>query len=148
MPQVDFYILQGTDPAERLRLACRLVEKAYHAGQSTLVRLDDDASLESFDTLLWTFSERAFVPHDRLTATATPPGAPVMLAAGAIEATPAGFDVLVDLALAHDPVAAIPDRLIEIIDGDDARRRRGRERFRAYRERGWSPSTHTIDPDV
>ncbi|MET0291859.1 MAG: DNA polymerase III subunit chi [Steroidobacteraceae bacterium] len=146
MPQVDFYILPGTDSAARLKFACRLIEKAYLSAQTTLVRVDDEAQLESIDTLLWTFADRAFVPHDRLgrdgTATAL-----VMLTVGTLTNPPPSYTVLVDLALNCDAVAGEPPRLIEIVDADETRRRRGRERFRTYRDRGWTPTTHNIDQD-
>ncbi len=50
MPQVDFYITEASDGDARLRLACRVTEKAYLSGLSVLVwcpatnelgRLDD-----------------------------------------------------------------------------------------------------------
>lgn len=147
MPQVDFYILPGTDPAARLKFACRLIEKAYAAGQRTLVRVDDAAELETLDALLWTFSDRAFVPHERLGSEGEAL-APVLLTSGPLDSPPASCPVLVDLGLNCDAVAGEAPRMIEIVDADETRRRRGRERFRTYRERGWVPITHNIDQDA
>ncbi len=36
------------------------------------------------------------------------------------------------------------ERIAEVIDADEARRQRGRERFRLYRERGIEPATHDM----
>ena len=35
-------------------------------------------------------------------------------------------------------------RVAEFIDGDPARRQAGRARFRTYKDRGWSPTTHNL----
>jgi DNA polymerase-3 subunit chi len=148
VPQVDFYILPGTAGAARLKFACRLIEKAYLEGSRCLVRVGDTAELESLDALLWTFAERAFVPHDRLEGDAATGPAPVLLTAGALPPMPDGFAVLFDLALGAPPADVPPTRIVEVVDADETRRRLGRERFRAYRERGWTPATHNIDNET
>ena len=56
----------------RLRLACRVAEKAYLAKQKVVVLLDDAEALRRFDELLWTFGDGSFVPHDAVSAP-TPP---------------------------------------------------------------------------
>jgi DNA polymerase-3 subunit chi len=147
MPQVDFYILQGNAAAARLKFACRLIEKAYLEGQRVLIRVDDAQELETLDALLWTFADGAFVPHEPLGGDDTA-ATPVLLTAGSLPAQLEGFAVLIDLGLSGDPAAVAPARLVEIIDADETRRRRGRERFRSYRERGWAPATHNIDQET
>jgi DNA polymerase IIIc chi subunit len=62
--RVDFYVLPGTEERARLKLACRIAEQAYLAGQRVFVWLDEPASCERFDELLWTFADRSFVPHE------------------------------------------------------------------------------------
>jgi DNA polymerase-3 subunit chi len=143
MSQVDFYILRESSPAARLKLACRLVERAYAQGERVLVRVDDEGELGELDQLLWTFADRAFVPHDRLPAGAAPADvdAPVALICGALPANAAQWPLLVDLALGQAPAKPLPARLIEIIDADETRRRQGRDRFRAYRDAGAPPNT-------
>ena len=64
-PQVDFYVLTGDEPGARLRFACRLVEKAWLKRHRVRVQLEPGGELEDFDQLLWTFSDRAFIPHRR-----------------------------------------------------------------------------------
>ncbi len=61
-------MLPGSESRARLKLACRLAEKAYLARQRVLVWLEDAAELASFDELLWTFADRSFVPHEHLSA--------------------------------------------------------------------------------
>jgi DNA polymerase-3 subunit chi len=142
---VDFYVLAGADPDARLRFACRLVEKAWLKKHRVRVQLDPGGELEAFDRMLWTFSDRAFVPHRRAGSADDAPApspAPVVIADSA-EADACDGDVLVNLAT-DAPAAEGWSRIAEVVDGDAARRARGRERFRAYRERGLEPKTHEM----
>jgi DNA polymerase-3 subunit chi len=140
--RVDFYILEGPSAAARLKLACKLAEKAYLASQSVLVWHTDLAELKAFDDMLWTFSDGSFVPHEPLSGTVAPGDAPVLLSAG----TPpsANIDIIINLAPDLPPCLSHTRRVAEIIDGDDTRRRAGRARFKAYRELGVQPASHNI----
>jgi DNA polymerase-3 subunit chi len=144
-PQVDFYVLPGDDPTARLRFACRLVEKAWLKRHRVRVQFEPGGELEAFDRMLWTFSDRAFVPHRRAgsveDAPAPAPAAVVM--ADSAEADAADGDVLVNLAAAQ-PATGNWARIAEVIDADAVRRSKGRERFRAYREQGLEPQTHDM----
>ncbi len=144
--QVDFYVLAGSDPADRLRFACRLVEKAWLKQHRVRVQFDAGGELEAFDQMLWTFSDRSFVPHRRAGTpddAPAPASPPVVIADGA-EADPADGDVLVNLASAAPASLDGWARIAEIVDGDAGRRNLGRERYRAYRERGLTPATHEM----
>jgi DNA polymerase-3 subunit chi len=140
--RVDFHVLSGADPRERLKHACRVVEKAYLADQRVLVWFDTPAELAAFDELLWNFGDRSFVPHETLATGPDWEEAPVWL--GSAPRAAADCDLLVNLASAVPPAAQLAPRVIEVIDADEERRRSGRTRFRAYRERGVEPATHTI----
>src|SRR5579863_7194568 len=80
-PRVDFYVIEGAAAAARLKVACRLAEKAHLASQRALIWHADRAELEAVDELLWTFAEGSFVPHEWLTSNAAAE-APVLLSAG------------------------------------------------------------------
>ena len=149
MPQVDFHILRESSPTARLKLACRLAERAYREGTRVLVRLEAESQLTELDTLLWTFGDGTFVPHDRLTGAGMPgeQEAPVVLTSGALPAMLASWPLLIDLALAQPPASALPERLIEIVDADEIRRRQARDRFRAYRDAGITPNTINHDAE-
>lgn len=140
-PRVDFYVLEGTAAAARLKVACRLAEKAYLAAQRALLWHTDRAELETLDDLLWTFADGSFVPHEWLTSNGSGE-APVLLSAGPPPAE--AFDFVVNLAAAAPPLLHLTRRVAEIIDGDEERRRAGRARFKAYRELGIEPATHTL----
>ena len=136
--RVDFYVTDGVAAAARLKVACRLAEKAYLASQRALIWHTDRAELEALDELLWTFADGSFVPHEWLTSNAAAE-APVLLSAGAPPA--AAFDFVVNLAADPPPFLHLTRRIAEIIDGDEGRRRAGRARFKAYRELGVEPAT-------
>lgn len=140
--RVDFYVLEEASAAARLKLACRLAEKAYLAGHRVLVVDPDRAELDELDELLWTFADGSFVPHETLLTEAAAGEAPVLLTAHVFPERP--LDVLVNLA--SEVPACLPrvERVADIIDGDEARRQAGRARFRAYRELGLQPETHRI----
>jgi DNA polymerase III subunit chi len=141
-PRVEFYVIEDSAPTARLRLACRLAEKAYLADQSVLVWHTDPQELKVFDDLLWTFGDRSFVPHELLGAPASTSEAPVMLSSGALPVKP--VDILINLAPDVPACMAQVPRIAEIIDGDDTRRRAGRARFKTYRDIGLQPVTHNI----
>ena len=140
--RVDFYVLDEPAASARLKLACKLAEKAYLASQSVLVWHTDPEELRIFDEMLWTFSDGSFVPHELLSAAASLAEAPVVLSAGT--APSRSVDVIINLAADVPPCLEQTRRVAEIIDGDDARRRAGRARFKKYRELGLQPASHNI----
>jgi DNA polymerase-3 subunit chi len=143
--RVDFYVLEEPSAKARLRLACRLAEKAYLAGQKVLIWNPDPAELGQLDELLWTFADGSFVPHETLPSSDAQSEAPVLLTT---EAAPAGtIDLLINLGAEVPACHARAERLVDVIDGDESRRRAGRERFRAYREMGLQPETHKVRAD-
>ena len=140
--RVDFYVLEGTSPSGRLKLACKLAEKAYLAAQTVLVWHTDPVELKAFDALLWTFNDGSFVPHEVLPGSGASPDSPVLLSSGATPS--ADVDIIINLAPELPPCLSRAPRVAEIIDGDDTRRRAGRVRFKAYRELGVQPASHNI----
>jgi DNA polymerase-3 subunit chi len=140
--RVDFYILEEASPAVRLKIACRLAEKAYLAAQTALVWHSDANELRAFDDMLWTFMDGSFVPHDTLGADGIIDDTPVLLSAGVMPSK--DVDIIINLAPELPPFIARTRRVAEIIDGDDGRRRAGRARFKAYRDLGVQPASHNI----
>ncbi len=139
--RADFYVLAEATPGARLKVACRLAEKAYLGGQRVLVWHSDREELGRLDELLWTFADTSFVPHAWL---AEGIDAPVLLSAG--EPPGAAPQVLINLDASDEPppFAAATERIVEIIDAEPAHRQSGRARFRAYRQLGCEPATHTL----
>ena len=141
MARVDFYVLEQADSQARLRLACRLAEKAWSQSQKVLMLAAGADDARALDEMLWTFRDRSFVPHE-IYAPDQAPRSTVLISDGS--AVPAEADVLINLC------DHVPDgferfaRIVEPVDGDPARRQAGRDRYRFYRERGVTPDSHTV----
>lgn len=143
-PRVDFYVLEGAEDRARLVTACRVIEKAFLQELTVCVSLATPAEAESFDLLLWTFADRAFVPHalsrDGLGAAGPPPATPVWVGCQA----PITADLLVNLAPQVPDFYAGYARVAEVVDAEPARREAGRRRYAFYRDRGHPPDTHKL----
>jgi DNA polymerase III subunit chi len=146
MAEVDFHILDEDSDIARLKVACGLIEQLSAAGERILVWLDDDSAAASFDNLLWTFTDRAFVPHEMLAPDPSRWEAPIQLSAALSlpAAAQAQFPTLVALREQSSPQALGFARVVEVIDANPARRDAGRARFRFYREQGVTPRHHGI----
>lgn len=139
--RVDFYVLAGAADDDRRVFACRLTEKAYLRKLRVVVLADTPSDLRRLDDLLWTFREGSFVPHAICAESdAADPGTPVYLTA-AEDGGPTA-DLLVNLSNRLPPQLQRYARIAEIIDADADRRRRGRERFKSYRELDVAIETH------
>ena len=142
LPRVDFYVSADAGEPARLRLACRIAEKAYLAKQKAVVLFDDAAMLPRFDELLWTFGDGSFVPHDTVTADGAGCVAPIALTTGPL---PAGHaDVLINLGSQVPPAFEKFARVAEFLDARPEVRAAGRERFKVYRGKSIEPATHNI----
>jgi DNA polymerase III subunit chi len=146
--RVDFYVLNSSTARQRLLFACRLTEKAYLRDLRVVVLGENAADTEVMDELLWTFNERSFVPHSiRRRDQPLDAAIPVQLTPD-LDAV-ASADLLVNLSGQLPARLERFARIAEIIDADDARRRLGRERFKAYRELKLPLETHQLtDADV
>jgi DNA polymerase-3 subunit chi len=140
-PRVDFYVSEAAGADTRLRLACRITEKAYLAKQRVVVLFDDAALLPKFDEMLWTFGDGTFVPHDAVSAGGAC-DSPVALTLGPLPADHA--DVLINLGSVVPPNFEKFARVAEFLDGRPEVRAAGRERFKVYRGKAIEPQTHNV----
>jgi len=139
--RVDFYVLTSAGSKQRWAFACRLTEKAYLRDLSIVIVNDNLADAQALDDLLWTFSERSFIPHKVcLDGHTVDPATPVHLTFEPTPPPPA--DLLVNLAGRLPGDLQRYHRIAEIIDADEERRRLGRERFKAYRDLKLPLETH------
>ena len=140
-PQIDFYVLQEKSTGGRLKLACRIVEKAYRLGHRVYVRTGNSNDTNVLDDLLWTFSQNSFVPH-QLSTESNSQESPVTIG----EHPPEAEETAVVISVADGPVSdftAYP-RIVEIVGFEYDEKASGRNRFRYYREHGVEPNTHRI----
>ena len=142
--RVDFYILKSAAAKQRWIFACRLAEKAYLRNLRIVIANDTLADAQALDELLWTFNERAFIPHrictDRQSAD---PATPIHLIVE--PATAGAADLLMNLSGRLPADWETYPRIAEIVDAGDERRRLGRERFKSYRDRKIFLETHQLD---
>jgi DNA polymerase-3 subunit chi len=132
--EVEFH----TGVADKLDYACRLLRKAYRQGVRVVV-VAPSPLLAALDRELWTFDERDFIPHLRLTGAgrdALAAATPIWLVDGD---PPADREVLVNLGA---PVPSDPgrwQRLIEIVSTEPDDLAGGRQRWREYLAAGLEP---------
>ena len=152
MTQVDFYILATDSNDSRLRLACRIAEKAIQQRQHVFMNSASEPEAKRLDELLWTFSQGSFIPHLLVSEAldATPPE-PVLIGFAeqgtedaTVEKLGENWDVMINLAPSVPGFFSRYARVAEVIDSDPARRDNGRERYRFYRDRGYELKTHNI----
>jgi DNA polymerase-3 subunit chi len=123
-------------------LACRLAEKAYRLGHRVCVQTESAIQTRIMDDLLWTFRPGSFVPHaiDSGSANPTPP---VVL--GHDSLPQCGHDVLINLSPEVLADYERFERIIELVDDDEAVRQAGRRRYRYYQDNGHPLATHKLD---
>ena len=141
MARIDFYILEQADAQARLKLACRLTEKAWMQSQRVLLLTAGSADTQALDEMLWTFRDRSFVPHE-IYSPERPPRAAVLIS----DSAEAGSDAEVLINLRDEVPKGYERfaRIVEPVDGDPVRRQLGRERYRFYREHGLAPDSHPV----
>ena len=130
MTRIDFHSNVG----DSLLYACRLVRKAYQAGQPTIV-IAEPARLRAFDEQLWTFSALDFVPHC-MAGTPLAAQTPIVLTTN-LDDVP-HHQVLLNLGASVPAQFARFERLLEVVGNAQDELVAGRERYRFYRDRGYA----------
>lgn len=140
MTEVDFYLLAQQSAHHAVHLtACRIAEKAHTRGQHVHLYTDSPAACQTLDTLLWTFHDLAFIPHEL--GPPTDPDCPVTL--GHTWAPPQG-EVLITLTTQAPAFAGRFARVIEIIAPDEPSRTQARGRYRHYKAQGFILRHHEL----
>jgi DNA polymerase-3 subunit chi len=143
LPAVTFYVVGDSAPAAQLTVACRITEKAWKTGSTVLIQHGDRDELAKLDVMLWTAgNEQGFIPHEIATEAPRLNAIPVVLNTGS--GPTEAVDVLINLNGQLPTRPELATRIIEIIDADPMRRAAGRERFKAYRERGFPLQKHDL----
>ena len=140
--RIDFYVLENSDGQGRLRVACRVTEKAYRAGHRVNVLARDAEEAGVLDDLLWTFSQSSFIPHALATPQNDEKSSPVRVS----HCLPNATDIDTLISLANEPIANYTEfsRIAEVVGTAIEDKAIGRTHFRFYRDAGLIPNTHTI----
>jgi DNA polymerase III subunit chi len=130
-PEVQFHT-GVTDPEV---FVCRMLRKACRQGVRVQVTAPEEV-LALLDRLLWTFEERDFVPHVRVAAVAQALASrtPIWLTPAALGAD--APRVLLNLGAEAPPRPLELERIIEVVAAAPDEARRGRERWRQYKQIG------------
>jgi DNA polymerase-3 subunit chi len=142
MTQVDFYILTQPGASARNQLVCKVADKAFRSGHRVYVYAGDPQQVQEIDQLLWTFSQGSFAPHEAYTGTLRNGHTPILI--GDREAPDNWHDVLISLVDEVPDFFSRFDRVIEVVDGDEHRKKNARKRFRFYRDRGYALQSHQV----
>lgn len=137
MTAIDFY----TRVSDRLQVAAKLVAKAFAQHGRVRVLTPDASTTETLDRMLWVNPAISFLPHcraDSRLAAETPIWVDHLL-----EHTGPAV-VLINLHNDPPPFFSRFERLAEIAGIEDAHAAAARERYRFYRERGYSLRTHDL----
>ncbi|MDJ0947837.1 MAG: DNA polymerase III subunit chi [Alphaproteobacteria bacterium] len=131
MTDVGFYHLQRTSLEQALP---RLLEKVLDAGGRAVVKAGSDERVEALNAHLWTYGDRAFLPHGSA-ADGFAERQPVWLTVGDDNPNGANFLVLTDGATAANLERY--ERCLDLFDGNDpAAVAAARARWRACQEAG------------
>ena len=152
MTRVDFYILPDASDEARLRLACRLADKAVQQKLDVFVLAETETDVRMLDKLLWTFSQNSFLPHryawDLEAGRSEEPvviGCRDRADTETIEdGTDPAWDLMINLGSEIPTNFSRYQRLAEVVDAEPTRRDDGRIRYRYYRDRGYELQTHQL----
>lgn len=141
MTRIDFYILQDASQEARLLFVCRLVDKAVGQGNRIFIRVDDTATAETLDDLLWSFRPESFIPH-ALVGMDEAADAPVVISTGEDQAD--HHDVLINLTGQVPEFFSRFQRLAEIVVQRDEILEATRQHYTFFKQRGYPIKTHKL----
>ena len=144
MTQVDFYIVDSDLVDARLKIVCRIADKANDANQHVFIHGCSDVEAKKLDELLWTLSQGSFIPHKIVREGAdTPAPEPVIIG---LNRGPLSerWDLMINLAAEVPEFFSRYKRVAEVVDSDATRRAQSRDRYRFYRDRGYTLNTHQV----
>lgn len=142
MPEASFYILPSQSQPERYLFACKLIEKAYRSGQFCYVYTDSDQQSQQLDDQLWTFRENSFIPHQIYQEELPEYEKTVLIGS---KAAPKKWQSLIfNLSSKYPDDLTQTQRVLEILDNDEALKLAGRHRYRQYKQDGFDMNSHTI----
>ncbi len=141
MPRIDFYIIEDQDKSARLRLACRLIEKAYKNRHRIYVHTDSQAEAHYLDELLWTYRDESFLPHN-LYGDGPDPAPPIQIG---FDITPENHrDILINLSKNIPEFYTKFTRVLELASNESEQQSAAREHYRQYRAQGLDINTHKL----
>ena len=145
MTDITFYTLTDTAPQAQVSFVAKLIASKLYPTHRVWVRAPQ-AVCERLSGLLWTASgDTRFIAH----AMADAPEAlhsSIVLASIEASLTPSGewHGVLINMGDVVPEYFSQFERCVEMVAGDETNKVLGRERFRFYKERGYTITHHKI----
>jgi DNA polymerase-3 subunit chi len=127
--------------ADRIQSAAYWLQQAWGQRQQVLVYVPDAEQATRLDRMLWTQPALSFVPHCRVDSPLAVE-TPILLTDQLDD--PPQETCLLNLSNTLPPTFSRFEQLIEIVSTEDADRLPARERFKFYRERGYTIDSRDI----
>ena len=137
MARITFYIHVADLPS----FTCQLAKKAYTSGERVLIWLTDETELKQYDQMLWSFEASSFLPHSIWSLSEPQPAKDkgILLAAGTNMPLVEAETVVLNLTdIYWCNMRQQPQRVLELASHTEADLAKARNRFRVYREAGFS----------
>lgn len=140
MTQIAFYVGQSSNLHARLRLACKLVEKAWARALPTHIYTDSAATSEQLDDLLWTYNDTSFIPHAIMPCQDSSLSIHISHAENPLE----NKRFLINLSNHVPEFFTHFERMAEVIDQEADILSAGRKRYQFYRNNGYTLDYHQL----
>ena len=139
-PDVLFHQINSIDDKNYLLYVCKLVEKGFKQKiQPIYIQTINKQQAEQLDKLLWTFKQDSFIPHT-IVGTLDLDTTPVQIGWNENQFHPAA--AIVNLS-EEIPISYLESKKVhEIIDNDEVKKSKARERWKNYKSEGCKLNFH------
>ncbi len=134
MTRIAFYVGQSSSLQARLRLVCKLVEKAWAQSLYTHIHTDSLQTTEYLDDLLWTYNDIGFIPH--AVAPCQDKTCTIQISHDWEPLENCKF--LINLSNSVPEFFSRFERMAEVLDQEQKVLLAGRQRYQFYRDRGYT----------
>ena len=141
-PDVLFHHFNSIGNKNYLLYVCKLVEKGFKQKiQPIYIQTSNQQQAEQLDKLLWTFKQDSFIPHTIVGATDLD-STPVQIGWNENQFHPAA--AIVNLS-EEMPISYLESKRIhEIVEEDEVKKNKARERWKNYKSKGCQLNIHYI----
>ena len=139
MTLVGFYVVQTSDPSQRLRVAARLADKAFQRGHRIFINATDEAQATALNELLWSFRPASFLPHGLHGQEHSE-----TIAIGWGQEPDNHNDLLINLQLEIPPFFSRFARVAEVVTQEPDSLAALRKSWTFYKERGYQLEKHDL----
>jgi len=144
MTRIDFYVLPGDSPLERLHLVCKLAEKAVGHAQKVFIYSQSMEQLTELDKVLWDYRPMSFVAHTLLKPGNVTSSADVECVHLSSDLPAADRNLLINLDAEVPSFFSRFERTLEVINTEPSVQSEGRLRYRFYKQRGYPLHHHKM----